>query len=69
MCAAGQPRASSLTGYRVKPPKSFGRNVPAEDQLRDLLCRSGFRVESAETIGGPSGTFYIPIQYIRAVRV
>lgn len=56
-------------GYRLKPPKGFGRNVITEKQLRDLLSRSGFRVDSAETIKDLSRSSNIPIQYIRSVRV
>jgi ubiquinone/menaquinone biosynthesis C-methylase UbiE len=56
-------------GYRLKPPKGFGRNVITEKQLRDLLSRSGFRVDGAETIKDLSRSSNIPIQYIRSVRV
>jgi ubiquinone/menaquinone biosynthesis C-methylase UbiE len=58
-----------IVGYRVKPPKGFGRNVLTEEQLRELLGRAGFRVDSAETIRDPSRSSNIPIQYIRAVKV
>ena len=58
-----------VVGYRVKPPKGFGRNVLSEEQLRKLLGRSGFRVDSAETIRDPSRSSNVPIQYIRAVKV
>lgn len=58
-----------IVGYRLKPPKGFGRNVMTEKQLGDLLGRSGFRVDSTETIKDPSRSSNIPIQYIRAVKV
>jgi|SRR5581483_7792693 len=58
-----------VVGYRVKPPKGFGRNVQTEDQLRELLGRAGFRVEEAEAIKDPSRTSNIPVQYIRATKV
>jgi ubiquinone/menaquinone biosynthesis C-methylase UbiE len=58
-----------VVGYRVKPPKGFGRKVVTEEQLRALLGRSGFRVDSAETIRDPSRSSNIPIQYLRAVKV
>ena len=58
-----------IAGYRLKPPKGFGRNVMSEKQLRELLGRSGFRVESAETIRDPSRSSNIPVEYIRAVKV
>ena len=58
-----------VVGYRIKPPKGFGRNVMTEKQLRELLGRSGFRVDSAEAIRDPSRSSNIPIQYIRAVKV
>jgi ubiquinone/menaquinone biosynthesis C-methylase UbiE len=57
-----------VVGYRVKPPRGFGRNVRSEKQLRELLGRSGFRVESAETIRDPSRTSNIPIEYVRAIK-
>jgi ubiquinone/menaquinone biosynthesis C-methylase UbiE len=57
-----------IVGYRVKPPKGFGRNVLTEEQLREVLGRAGFRVDSAETIRDPSRSSNIPIQYIRAVK-
>ena len=55
-------------GYRVKPPKGFGRNVMTERRLCDLLDRLGFRVVSTETIRDSSRSSNIPIEYIRAVR-
>jgi ubiquinone/menaquinone biosynthesis C-methylase UbiE len=58
-----------VVGYRVKPPKGFGRNVMSEKQLLELLLQSGFRVDSAERIGDLSRASNIPIQYIRAVKV
>jgi len=39
-----------IVGYRIKPPKAFGRNVLTEKQLGELLGRFGFRVESSETV-------------------
>jgi len=58
-----------VVGYRLKPPRGFGGNVMTEEQLRDLLSRSRFRVDSAETIKDPSRSSNIPIQYIRAAKV
>ena len=58
-----------VVGYRLKPPKGFGRNVVTEQQLCGLLSRSGFRVDSAETIRDSSRTSNIPVGYVRAVRV
>jgi len=58
-----------IVGYRVRPPKGFGRNVLTEEQLREVLGRSGFRVDRADTIRDPSRSSNIPIQYIRAVKV
>jgi ubiquinone/menaquinone biosynthesis C-methylase UbiE len=57
-----------VVGYRLKPPKDLGRNVMSEEQLRGLLSRSGFRVDSAEPIRDPSRSSNIPIDYVRAVR-
>jgi ubiquinone/menaquinone biosynthesis C-methylase UbiE len=58
-----------VVGYRIKPPKGFGRNVMSEKQLLELLLQSGFRVDSAERIRDVSRASNIPIQYIRAVKV
>lgn len=57
-----------ITGYRVKPPKGFGKNVMTEKQLCDLLDKSGFKVVSSETIKDPSRSSNIPVEYIRAVK-
>ena len=58
-----------LIGYRVKPPKGFGKNVMTEKQLRDLLRTTGFEVISIETIKDTSRSSNIPVEYIKAVRV
>jgi ubiquinone/menaquinone biosynthesis C-methylase UbiE len=58
-----------LTGYRLKPPKGFGRNILTEKQLSGLLSKSGFRVQSSETIRDASRASHIPVEYIRAVKV
>ena len=39
-----------ITGYRLKPPRGFGKNTMTEKQLCDLLVKSMFQVISAETI-------------------
>ncbi len=58
-----------FTGYRVKPPRGFGKNVLSERQICDLLGRSGFRVVSSETIKDTSRSSNVPLEYIRAVKV
>jgi len=58
-----------LVGYRLKPPKGFGRNVVSETKLCDLLGKAGFKVLSTETIKDSSRSSNIPVEYIRAVRV
>jgi len=58
-----------VVGYRIKPPKRFGRNVVTETQLRQLLGRSGFRVGSTETISDSSRASSIPVEYVRAAKV
>ena len=55
-------------GYRIKPPKGFGRSVVTETQLRELLGRSGFRVGSTETIRDSSRSSNIPVEYVRAAK-
>lgn len=58
-----------FTGYLVKPPKGFGRNVMSEKHLCDLLGQSGFKVVSTETIRDTSRSSNIPVEYIRAVKL
>jgi ubiquinone/menaquinone biosynthesis C-methylase UbiE len=58
-----------FTGYRVKPPKGFGKNVMTEKQLCNLLGKAGFEVVSTETIKDTSRSSNIPVEYIRAVKV
>jgi len=55
-------------GYRIKPPKGFGRNVVTDAQLRQLLDGAGLRVGSAETIRDSSRSSNIPVQYVRAAK-
>jgi ubiquinone/menaquinone biosynthesis C-methylase UbiE len=57
-----------LTGYRVKPPTGFGKNVLTAEQLTRHLMAVGFRVSSTERIKDTSRTSYIPIDYVRAVK-
>jgi ubiquinone/menaquinone biosynthesis C-methylase UbiE len=58
-----------LTGYRVKPPKGFAKNMMTEKQLCELLNSSGFKLISSETIKDASRSSNIPIEYIKAVKV
>jgi ubiquinone/menaquinone biosynthesis C-methylase UbiE len=58
-----------VTGYRIKPPKGFGKNMMTEQRLCDLLERSGFKVFSTETIRDTSRSSNVPIEYIRTVKV
>ena len=57
-----------MTGYRVKPPKGFGKNVMSEEQLRGLLGRSGFGAISSEVFRDLSRSSNIPLEYIRGVK-
>ena len=58
-----------ITRYRLKPPKGFGDNVMTEQELCDLLSKSGFNVISRETFRNPIRSSNIPVQYIKAVKV
>lgn len=58
-----------IAGYRLKPPKSFGRNVLAKDQLGSLLAAAGFRVDSAEAVNDTSRASNLPVEYVRATRM
>jgi ABC-2 type transport system ATP-binding protein len=58
-----------FTGYRVKPPRGFGKNVMTEKQLCYLLGKAGFEVVITETIKDTSRSSNIPVEYIRAMKV
>jgi len=58
-----------IAGYRLKPPKGFGKNVMTEEELCDRLGKSGFQVVSIETIKDMSRSSNIPLEYVRAVKV
>lgn len=58
-----------IAGYRLKPPKGFGRNVLAKDQLGSLLAAAGFRVDTAETVSDTSCASNVPVEYVRATRI
>lgn len=58
-----------VTGYRLRPPKGFGKNVITQERLCDLLGTFGFKVVSTETIRNTSRSSNIPMDYIRAVKV
>ena len=58
-----------IAGYRLKPPKGFGKNVMTEEELCDRLGKSGFQVVSIETIKDTSRSSNIPLEYVRAVKV
>ena len=57
-----------LTGYRIKPPKNFAKNMLTEKKLRKLLNQCGFMVMDSETIRDTSRSSNIPVEYIRAVK-
>lgn len=58
-----------LTGYWVKPPKGFGKNLMTGKQLCNLLGKAGFEVISTETIKDTSRSSNIPVEYIKAVKI
>lgn len=58
-----------LTGYRVKPPKGFGKTHMSGQDVCNLLSKSAFNVVSTETIKDTSRSSNIPVEYIRAVTV
>src|SRR5262249_7814793 len=57
-----------LTGYRVKPPKRFAKNMLTEKKLRELLNECGFTVIDSETIRDKSRSSNIPVEYVVALR-
>jgi ubiquinone/menaquinone biosynthesis C-methylase UbiE len=60
---------TSLTQYRVRPPKGFGATALSEKNLHALLNGSGFKVTSSETIRDGSRSSFIPLEYVRATRI
>lgn len=58
-----------LSGYRMKPPPGFGRNVLAEQRLCALLRSGGFEVLETEVFRDDSRSSHLPVQYVRARRV
>jgi ABC-2 type transport system ATP-binding protein len=56
-------------GYRVRPPRRFGRNVIGQAELCALLAATGFSVLGSETMTNPSRASYIPINFIRAQKM
>jgi len=58
-----------IVGYRLRPPKHFGRNVLSESQLHDLLQRSGFEVSGSERIRDPRRSSAIPLEYVRSRKI
>jgi ubiquinone/menaquinone biosynthesis C-methylase UbiE len=57
-----------ITGYRIKPPKGFMKNVMTERELCALLSQSGFKVLSTEPLYDRSCISNIPVEYIHAVK-
>jgi ubiquinone/menaquinone biosynthesis C-methylase UbiE len=57
-----------LRGYRMKPPKGFGRNVLTERELSDRLAQAGLEVVSRETFKDASRSSNIPLEYVRATK-
>jgi hypothetical protein len=60
---------TTLTRYRVRPPKGFGATALSEKSLHALLNSSGFKVTSSETIRDGSRSSCIPLEYVRATRI
>jgi ubiquinone/menaquinone biosynthesis C-methylase UbiE len=58
-----------VVGYRLKPPKGFGRQVVCKDRLVELLTAGGFRVDSVEVVADPSFASSVPVDYVRATRI
>jgi len=58
-----------ITRHRVKPPKGFAKNTLTEKQLCDLLVRTGFEIVSTETIRNTSRSSYMPVEYVKAVKI
>jgi hypothetical protein len=54
-----------ITGYRLKAPRGFGKNILTEKQLCDLLIKSSFQLISTEIIKDTFRPSNIPIEYIR----
>jgi ABC-2 type transport system ATP-binding protein len=59
---------NGLTRFRVKPPKGSASHLQSQEQLCELLRKSGFEVLGQETITDTSRSSNIPVDYIRAVK-
>lgn len=59
---------NGLARFRVKPPKGSADHLLTEEQLCELLRKSGFEVLDQETISDRSRSSNIPVDYIRAVK-
>jgi ubiquinone/menaquinone biosynthesis C-methylase UbiE len=58
-----------LSGYRMKPPPGFGRNILAQQRLCELLRSGGFEALGTEVFRDESRTSHIPVQFVRARRM
>jgi ubiquinone/menaquinone biosynthesis C-methylase UbiE len=58
-----------ITRYRTKPPRGLLNNVLTEKQLCDLLVKSGFDIQSTETIRNAAQPYNVPLEYIKAAKI
>jgi ubiquinone/menaquinone biosynthesis C-methylase UbiE len=57
-----------ITRYRTKPPRGLFDNVLTEKQLCELLVKSGFDIQSTETIRNAAQPYNLPLEYINALK-
>jgi len=57
-----------IVGFRVKPPKQFGRGMLTEKELLDRLRAHGFEIVASETLRDPSRRSNVPVEYITAIK-
>ena len=56
-------------GYRLKPPRGFGKNTMTEKQHCDLLVKSRFQITSTEMSKDTARSSNIPVEYSKAVKI
>jgi ubiquinone/menaquinone biosynthesis C-methylase UbiE len=57
-----------ITRYRTKPPRGLFDNALTEKQVCDLLLKSGFDIQSTETIRNAAHSYNLPLEYIKAAK-
>jgi ubiquinone/menaquinone biosynthesis C-methylase UbiE len=57
-----------VTRYCTKPPSGLFNNVLTEKELCDLLVKSGFEIQSIETVRDAGRSYNLPLEYVKAMK-